>query len=293
MALTSGFFNSLNGDRLYNADQLSNMFEGLITDGIYENVGDAMVVTASSGFTVQVGTGRALLKAKWVRNDAPVDVTLASAHALLDRWTAIVLRLDVSARTISLEMIDGTAASSPTKPAIQRNSSYYDLLLAYVFVGHGATAITQADIEDQRANTTYCGWVTGIITQVDTSTLFLQWQSAYEQFYTTFTTAFEEWFETLTEQLQVNTYIEQYAKTASVVSVATQDVSLDMTGYEYDADDIFIVTFNGLRAMPTADYTLNTSGSTPVIHVNMTGSADSPQTVDILVLKSKIGSSQL
>lgn len=291
--LSCGFFNSVSGDRVYNADQLSSMFEGLITDGVYESVGDAMIVTASSGMTVQVGTGRALLRAKWVKNDAPVDVQLNSAHALLNRYTAIVLRLDVNSRDITVEQIDGTAASTPTKPAIVRNSQYYDLLLAYVYVGAGVTTITQSAIEDTRANTNVCGWVTGIITQVDTSQLFLQWQTAYEEFYTTFTTAFEEWFETLTEELQVNTYIEEYRKTATVTDAASQDISLDMTGYTYDTDDIFIVAFNGLVAEPTADYTLNTSGATPVLHSNMTGSTSNPQTVEVRVLKSKIGSSSL
>ena len=167
MALTSGFFNSVSGDRVYNADQISSMFEGLISDGIYENVDDAYVVTASSGMIVNVGTGRAMVKSKWVKNTAPIAVEISAAHVLLPRYTAVVLRLDISGRTISVETIDGTAASTPSKPAILRNGSYYDLLLAYVYVAAGATSITQANIEDQRANTVYCGWVTGIITQVD------------------------------------------------------------------------------------------------------------------------------
>lgn len=41
--------------------------------------------------------------------------------------------------------------------------------------------MTNADIKDTRADTTVCGWVTGLIEQVDTSDLFTQWESAYEQ----------------------------------------------------------------------------------------------------------------
>ena len=40
MAVTYGFFSSLNSDRLYNADQMSNYFKGLITNGVYESVDD-------------------------------------------------------------------------------------------------------------------------------------------------------------------------------------------------------------------------------------------------------------
>lgn len=36
MAVTYGFFNSVNGDRKYNADQMSSYFEGLVTDPEYQ-----------------------------------------------------------------------------------------------------------------------------------------------------------------------------------------------------------------------------------------------------------------
>ena len=46
MSITSGFFNSVNGDRTYNADQMSTYFKGLIGSGVYENVGGALQVLA-------------------------------------------------------------------------------------------------------------------------------------------------------------------------------------------------------------------------------------------------------
>ena len=50
MAVTYGFFNSVlvNGmqDRRYNADQMSTYFKGLISDGVYQNVGGGLQVRA-------------------------------------------------------------------------------------------------------------------------------------------------------------------------------------------------------------------------------------------------------
>lgn len=300
MALTCGFFNSISGDRVYNADQISSMFEGLITDGIYEDVDDAYVVTASSGMVLNVGTGRAMVSGKWVKNTSPIAVTINPSHVLLNRYTAIVLRLDISGRDITVEMIDGEAASTPSKPSIVRNGSYYDLLLAYVYVPAGATSISQANIEDQRANTTYCGWVTGIITQVDTSTLFLQWQNAYESFYqqmqtwmTTERAAFDAWYAALTEQLNINTFIESYVKTASIAYGASKTVSLDMTGYTYESGDIITASINGLEAKLGTDYTVNTSGATPTVTFLFTGVSGQSEDVSIRVFKSKIGSVEL
>ena len=34
MAVSYGFFNSISGDRSYNADQMSAYFEGLVLDGL-------------------------------------------------------------------------------------------------------------------------------------------------------------------------------------------------------------------------------------------------------------------
>ena len=67
MAWTSGFFNSVNGDRLYNADQMSRLFEGLITDGVYASVGNKMAVQPNSGMTIQIATGRGWFGRHWVK----------------------------------------------------------------------------------------------------------------------------------------------------------------------------------------------------------------------------------
>lgn len=298
MALTYGFFNSLNGDRTYNADQMSTMFEGLVSDGVYESVGNAFIVTPSSGLTLSVGSGRAIVGDKWVKNDADITITLNAAHVTLNRYTAIVLRKDIANRQITIEMIDGANASTPTKPNILRNSSYYDLCLAYVYVAAGATAITSASITDMRADTAVCGWVTGLIKQVDTSQLFLQWQTAYSEFYnqmqswqSNMQTQFNTWFAALTDELQVNTYIEQYHKYVEFGTSGSKIVALDMAGYTYDSSDVFIIAINGLVATETEDYVIDTSTTSPKIQISFGGSAagNINQSVDIKVLKSKIG----
>ena len=242
MAITYGFFNSVNGDRTYNADQMSEYFDGLVSDGVYENVGGALQVLAGSGMTVNVQTGRMIINSKWLNNDAVVPLTITAAHATLNRYTAIVARLDISGRQMLITTKDGTPATSPTKPAMTNTATTVEKCLAYVYVGKGVTNITQANITDTRPDNTVCGWVTGIVQQVDTSTLFLQWQTAYQEFYQ----SFQNWFDTLTSQLQVNTYITSYEKrvkgTASQVGVVT----LDMSGYTYADDDVFFVYANGL-----------------------------------------------
>lgn len=298
MAITYGFFNAIKQsdgtyDRTYNADQMSTYFEGLVSDGVYESVGDAMRVVASSGMQIQVKSGRMLINSKWVKNDAAYPIIINTAHVTLNRYTAIVVRLDLSARTISIVAKDGDNATDPTKPTMTNSQTIKEMCLAYIYVGRGVTSISQANIEDTRPDNNVCGWVTGIVQQVDTSKLFLQWQTAYEEFYQQMQTwqqqqeaAFNTWFSALTDQLNVNTYIQRYHKT---INMGTKNgvFPLDMSGYTYATTDVLFVNVNGVMLTEEYDYILDTSKTPVEIHTN--AELDAENILEITILKSKIG----
>ena len=285
MAVTYGFFNSLDSDRLYNADQMSNYFKGLITNGVYETVDDAMIVKATTGMVVTVGKGRAIIDCKWINIDALVEVTLSAAHVTLNRYSAICVHLDVSNRLMEIVSIDGTNATTPTKPVPENTSPDKYLVLAYVYVGAGVTAITQSNITDTRGQSV-CGWVTGLIEQVDTSQLFLQWQTAFETYYANMTVQFDDWFETLTDQLNVNTYVDEFRKRAVLDGTEGGVVELDMLGYSYTDGDIIDVYINGLYGDPGYDYTFDRTTSPATITTEATAAGT---VVSISVKKSRIG----
>ena len=298
MAITYGFFNAVKQsdgtyDRAYNSEQMSDMFEGLISDGVYESVGDALLVTAKNGMTVQVGTGRMVIDGKWLKNDAKMDITLAASHLTLNRWSAIVARLDNSNRVITLVEKAGTPATSPEKPAMTESQTIREKCLAYVYIAAGASSITQTNITDTRPDTSICGWVTGLIKQVDTSQLFLQWQTAYEEMYTQLQSweteqkaSFDTWFAALTQELNVNTYIQKYHKV--VETTDEQGVfALDMAGYTYDALDVILVNVNGVVLVEDYDWILDTSKSPVELHAKF--GIDAGNVVEITILKSKIG----
>ena len=136
----------------------------------------------------------------------------------------------------------------------------------------------------------------GLIQQVDTSTLFNQWQAAYIQFFEQLTQwqtqqeqAFETWLEHLTEELKVDTYIEQYQKTVTLAQSDSKIVPLNMTGYTYEDSDIIFVIINGLVGIEVHDYLIDTSKTPPEVHLNLVGSTNVTEDIDIRVLKSKIG----
>lgn len=300
MAITYGFFNAIKQsdgtyDRMYNADQMSTYFEGLISDGIYESVDDGMQVLAASDMQVQVGAGRAVIGSRWLKNTAAYPIMLNRAHVTLNRYTAIIIRLDLSARTIEITTKDGDNATTPAKPVMENTEMIKEMCLAYVYVGRGVTAITQANIEDTRADNSVCGWVTGIVQQVDTSKLFLQWQTAYEEFYKQMQnwqeeqkTKFDVWLSALTGELKVNTYVQKFHKVIDIEE-PSGEFTLDMTNYTYAADDVILVNVNGISLVEDEDYSLDTSGEQAEILTNY--ELEAGNTLEITVLKSKIGQS--
>lgn len=291
MAVTYGFFNSIDGDRKYNADQMSEYFNGLVSDGVYETVGNAFQVKASSGMTISVGTGRALIDSKWINNDAAYNIEINASHVTLNRYTAIVLRLDRANRNIGIAVKDGENATNPTKPALTKSTTITELCLAYIYVAAGTSTISQSNISDMRGSSS-CPWVTGIVKQVDTSELFLQYQKAYEEFFAELKNwenaqkeAFDSWFATLSGQLQVNTYIKEYK---NVVTTTTEVTQLDVGISQYDsANDILYANINGVMFVENQDYTISGTGS--AAKIVLTNSIKANNMVEFRVLKSKIG----
>lgn len=196
MAWTSGFFNSVNGDRLYNADQMSRIFEGLITDGVYESVGNKMAVQPNSGMTIQIATGRGWFGRHWVNNDSEYKLTVEDSDVVLNRYAAVVIKVDDTdaVRDVVPYIKYSTFATNPVKPTMTRTETIKEYCLAYIYIKAGASSITAANIEDTRANESLCGWVTGLIEQLKSATLFEQ-----------FTAIFNDWFSGLVDTLNENT----------------------------------------------------------------------------------------
>lgn len=274
MAIKYGFFNSVDGDRKYDADDIGNYFLKLISDGVFATPATAMQVTAVSGMSVQVAAGWGFIKCKYLNNTAAAQFTLANADVVLNRIDRVVMRLDTANRNMSLAVKQGTAASTPTAPALTRvTGGVWELSLAQIYVGAGVTTITQANITDERADTSLCGYVTGLIEQIDTTNLFAQ-----------FTAAFNAWFTNVQESVTSTTIITQYRNTYTTPdSTSVTTISIGIPQYN-SALDVLNVYVNGFRLCKGVDYT-ESSGS-----ITLTNALDVAGTVvEFEVLKSVDG----
>ena len=184
MSVTSGFFNSVNSDRKYNAEQMSAIFDGVINDGVFANIGTALTVTADTGFQVNVGIGRAWFNSKWIYNDSILALTLDIPEVLLSRIDAVVVEVDNSdtVRAGSIKIVKGTPASTPQNPTLTHTDFVNQYPLAYILVEPGATSITQAKITN-KVGTSDCPYITGILQVQNIDNIVAQWGAQWIEWY--------------------------------------------------------------------------------------------------------------
>lgn len=164
--IKSGFYDSINHDRLYGADDFSDYFEGLISDGIYAGIGKEFRVFADgSTMGVQVDTGRAKILNKYVRNTDILEVEIDAADSENPRWDAVCVsvNLDEAYRNGYIDVHKGTPAADPQKPDVPDTNAAKLFVLAYVYVPAQATVINAENVNDNRgaANCPYVVGITG------------------------------------------------------------------------------------------------------------------------------------
>lgn len=145
------------------------------TSGVFSSAED-FPVTAAGGLKVTVGGGRG-----WVHPSrfTGYSITKREADTLalpladpsLPRIDRIVIRYDAGARAASLQVLQGTASSTPTAPAISRTELTYDLCLAEITRPAGSTSISTGQITDTRLDEKLCGIVRDGVTGIPTDEL--------------------------------------------------------------------------------------------------------------------------
>ena len=149
MTVHSGFFNSSDHDRVYDADDFSGFYDGLIFDGVYSSIGNRFYVEAAPDMCVTVESGRAWFDHTWTYNDARLTLQVSPADTVYDRIDAVVLEVNKEQRKNFIKMIEGTPDSTPHLPTLSTpatSETIFQYALAYITVHQNATSITDSDI---------------------------------------------------------------------------------------------------------------------------------------------------
>ena len=241
-------FNSVDGDRVYKAEDFRNYFAQFIGNGVFYANANALKVVENGGMQVAVNAGAGWVAGAGYINDSALTLTLANADGALNRIDRVVLRCSYTERSIYVAVLQGAYSAQPVAPDLSRSADKYELALADVYVAAGATSITQANITDQRLNNTLCGIVTGLIEQADTTDIFNQFEQYFSEFKTTYIADIEQWTSDQetdftswkdTEKTSFSTWVESIkdildASTAGHLQLEIEEQAADVFRRYYD-----------------------------------------------------------
>ena len=274
MAINSYFFNALPDgsggyDRVYNADDITGYLDLLVSTGVFANPANNLQVVARGNMNITVEAGSAWINGYKMVNTADYPLTIDGADLLMNRIDSVIVFWDANTRTMGLQVKKGANAANPVAPELVRNGTRYELQLATVAVNKQATAITQANIKDTRGNSNVCGWVAGLIEQIDSAGLFAQYDSAFEQAITRNENEWEDWFTQVKDELATKTLLSklEYLITTGASTVSTITVTDYIPNYKYTID-ILEVWIDGLRLSSNEfdNYMGVVTLTTPVTH---------------------------
>ena len=239
MSVTSGFFNSLNGDRKYNAEQMSAIFDGIINDGVFASIGTAFGVVANgTDQELSIGIGRGWFNSAWIYNDSILPLATEDSEMVLNRYDAVVIEIDHSdsGRKGDIKVIKGTPASSPVYPELIKSAYINQYPLAYIYRAAGSTVINQADVTSM-IGTSECPFITGILEVMDIDTIVAKWEGEWD----VWSSQWPQW-----EALWNNWFTEQ-----------TEDVDADTAAWLSQMQSEFEAWFGSLQIMLDGDVAAN------------------------------------
>ena len=226
MAFRSGFWNSIDGDRTYSAEDMAIPFEGVITEGVFANWGDAFKATVIDEHTVTIGSGKAWLSKKWIQNDSvyhmPVKV---SDYASSTEPRTVVVCLDLKtesyyrfAKFDIVQQINYYSYTDMLNALTDRSTGRNTLVLFAINFAAGDSSIQQSNITNL-VGTAWCPYVTAPVQTVTVDDIRDKWDASYHSLMndvvgnaqtkaneaeTNFEASFNTWFMTLKNQLNTN-----------------------------------------------------------------------------------------
>lgn len=172
-------------DRTYSSADLAAYFASFVGNGVYANPANQLKVSAATGkMAVSVNPGKAWINGYYYElSDSAKELTIATGDANNPRIDLLVCSLNLSNRLIELKVIQGAASANPQAPTYSREDEVYDLVLAKVAVAAGAVELSTEDITDTRPDNELCGFVTGVVEQIDTTGLFSQYDAEFNTWF--------------------------------------------------------------------------------------------------------------
>lgn len=226
MTFRSGFWNSIDGDRTYSAEDMAIPFEGVITEGVFANWGDAFKATVTDGSTITIGSGKAWISKKWIQNDSVHQMQInVSNYASSTEPRTVVVCIDLKvepyyrfAQFSIEEMRYYESYTDMLNVITNRSAGRNTLPLFTINFAAGDSLIQQSNITNL-IGTSWCPYVTAPVQTVTVDDIRDKWDASYNALMndivgdaqtkaneaeSNFEASFNTWFLTLRNQLNTN-----------------------------------------------------------------------------------------
>lgn len=182
-------------DRVYLASSFAAYFSSFIGNGVFAKKSDKLQVVSMAVPSMQISVlpGQGFINGYWYENTDILNLPIDIADGVLNRIDSVVLRFGSAERIMWLAIKKGTPAITPVSPPITRNADYYELQLATINIAASSINVTQAKITDTRMDASVCGLVTGVVDQIDTTTLFAQFETYFQEFKDIYEFEYDTW----------------------------------------------------------------------------------------------------
>lgn len=254
-----GFYNNKikdgKNDRVYNAQQLCELYSGIFTDGIKPNangiLGGDLAVSWIGDMNVQVAAGHGLFGGKLFNNKNGYTITLDNPTTEA-RYDCIIVRADARESDTNVEedvrdtyIYVKSLNHLPTKDDLVRTDLVKEYLLAYVVVQGITGTISQSVIFDTRIDQEVCGLISGLYNQLDGKTIYAQWQEV-----------FDVWLNELKDKFVKNAILTRYYSNQYITVVENEKViPIGISQYNKETDSL-LVYINGNILSPQSGYTI-------------------------------------
>lgn len=193
------FFNDVDGDRVYYAEDFARHLAEYFTNGIFNN--GCKVDANNNDMSVNVNKGSANINGYRYDNNSIKILNIENADGVLDRVDNVVIRWNLSDRTITTQIIKGTFSENAIAPDLVRTSTIYDLRIAKISIPAGTTTITPDLVTDTRFITSDCGNVISTVQTPNTEELFTQIEAIFNNTISDMNNNFETWFNSIQSTL--------------------------------------------------------------------------------------------
>lgn len=313
MAFKCGFFNSINGDRLYNAEDMNIPYSKIVSNGVFgdaESSTDFQVAVLWGGVSqtkkIVVKKGQGIFDGKWAILDADMPMNVPSPHVSYNRIDSVIVRIDNSddVRAGTIVYKQGEAALDPVPIELENNNYIKEYRLAKILIPASAATLSDSNITDCRP-TSECGFIHNLLWDSDITATYAQWEAQFTEWFNEKKTmldeantsyqetfentqennqnAFDEWFNNVKETLSTQTLIQSF--TSRYVTTGEREYTIPIQIPEFKSYiDILQVYINGLICIKDVDYTINDFESIELIN-----GVDSGTEVSFIVYKSMDG----